>query len=75
MKASEILLGQIKHLLRKNPHPLSLTKDKVKYRRAHVTKLILEGSKHIEIASIMNCSLSTIEKDVHAIREGKYKNE
>jgi len=71
MKISEILLAQIGDLLTKTPHPLSLIKDKVNYRRAHITKLILEGSKQKEIASEMGCSLSTIEKDVHAIREGK----
>jgi len=49
---------------------LSLVKDKVRYRRDIVYQLCVSGLKQKEIASKLNCSLSTIEKDFRFIREG-----
>jgi len=49
--------------------PLSLMKDKVMYRRKRVFKLAVLGLHQKEIAEKIHCSLSTIEKDFHAIRK------
>jgi len=70
MKDNEILV-QIKSLLRRGEIPLSLIKDKTKYRRAHVVRLSLQGCKQREIAKQIGCCISTVEKDLHYIRGGK----
>jgi len=62
------ILQLIKSLLTEGSLPLSLIKDKVNYRRAHVIRLTLQGCKQKEIAEQMSCSISTIEKDFHTIR-------
>jgi len=69
------ILELIKSLLAEKSVPLSLIKDKVNYRRAHVIKFALDGRKQKEIAEEIHCSVSTIEKDFHAIRnKGGFKN-
>ena len=45
------------------------SRDKRKYRQKKVIKLFLNGDKQNEIASKLRCSLSTIEKDIKALRE------
>jgi len=67
MKNEEIL-QLIKSLLTEGSLSLSLIKDKVNYRRAHVIKLSLQGYTQKEIAKQINCCVSTIEKDFHVIR-------
>lgn len=52
------------------PLSFSLVKDKMNFRRKIVYKLCVRGLKQKEIASELNCSLSTIEKDFRALREG-----
>ena len=49
--------------------PLSLVKDKVRYRRRKVFKLAVKGLQQKEIAERIHCSLSTIEKDFRFLRE------
>ena len=49
------------------------SRDKRKYRQNRVIKLLLNGDKQHEIASKLCCSLSTIEKDIKALREGAWK--
>ena len=44
--------------------------DKIRYRRDKVTKLLSEGCTQLEISNKTHCSLSTIEKDISAIRTG-----
>lgn len=44
--------------------------DKVNFRRNQVKKLLEEGYKQKEIAQKLGSSLSTVEKDVKAIRKG-----
>ena len=48
---------------------LLASRDKRKYRQKKVIKLLLNGDKQNEIASKLRCSLSTIEKDIKALRE------
>ena len=48
---------------------LLASRDKRKYRQKKVIKLFLNGDKQNEIASKLRCSLSTIEKDIKALRE------
>ena len=48
---------------------LLASRDKRKYRQNKVIKLFLNGDKQNEIASKLCCSLSTIEKDIKALRE------
>lgn len=55
-------------LLETNNVPTCLIKDKIKYRRLHIMKLLLQGYKQKEIAHRIGCSLSTIEKDVRYVR-------
>ena len=64
----EELLKTLTDLLENNSVPSCLIKDKIGYRRVHVTKLSLQGCTQREIAQILCCSLSTIEKDVRYIR-------
>ncbi len=52
---------------------LLASRDKRKYRQKKVIKLLLNGDKQHEIASKLRCSLSTIEKDIKALREGAWK--
>ena len=52
---------------------LLASRDKRKYRQKKVIKLLLNGDKQNEIASKLCCSLSTIEKDIKALREGAWK--
>ena len=52
---------------------LLASRDKRKYRQKKVIKLLLNGDKQNEIASKLRCSLSTIEKDVKALRESALK--
>ena len=52
---------------------LLASRDKRKYRQNKVIKLLLNGYKQHEIASKLRCSLSTIEKDIKALREGSWK--
>jgi len=68
MKDEEILQS-IKSLLSTKTIPFSLIKDKVKYRRAHVVRFTLKGRKQQKIAEELGWCLSTIEKDLHVIRE------
>ena len=48
---------------------LLASRDKRKYRQNKVIKFLLNGDKQHEIASKLCCSLSTIEKDIKALRE------
>ena len=52
---------------------LLASRDKRKYRQNKVIKFLLNGDKQHEIASKLCCSLSTIEKDIKALREGAWK--
>jgi len=45
------------------------SKDRVRYRRNKVVKLLLNGFSQRNISSTLHCSLSTIEKDIKALRE------
>ena len=49
------------------------SRDKRKYRQNKVIKFLLNGDKQHEIASKLCCSLSTIEKDIKALRESALK--
>ena len=49
------------------------SRDKRKYRQNKVIKFLLNGDKQHEIASKLCCSLSTIEKDIKALRESASK--
>lgn len=51
--------------------PHTLVKDKIIYRRKRVFLLAIRGLTQKEISKMINCSLSTIEKDFNAIREGE----
>jgi len=54
------------------------SKDKVKFRRDRVNRLRIRGYTNEEIAIKIGCSLSTVEKDLHNIRERSkqwYENE
>lgn len=63
------LLKTLTELLEKKSVPLTVIKDKVRYRRAHVVKYLLRGMKQKEIARRIECSLSTIEKDVQFLKK------
>ena len=52
---------------------LLASRDKRKYRQNKVIKFLLNGDKQHEIASKLCCSLSTIEKDIKALRESALK--
>ena len=69
MTVKDRISETVENLLSKGVVPLSLIKDKVRYRRARVIELSLRGHKQIEIAKHVGCSLSTIEKDLKMIRE------
>ncbi len=55
------------------PGNLLESRDKRKYRQNKVIKFLLNGDKQHEIASKLRCSLSTIEKDIKALRESASK--
>ena len=44
------------------------SKDRVRYRRNRVVKLLLNGFSQRNISSTLHCSLSTIEKDIKSLR-------
>jgi|APSaa5957512535_1039671.scaffolds.fasta_scaffold01651_4 hypothetical protein len=48
---------------------LTMMQEKIMYRRKRVNQLRLLGYTNNEIAKEIQCELSTIEKDNHAIRE------
>ena len=52
---------------------LLASREKRKYRQNKVIKFLLNGDKQHEIASKLRCSLSTIEKDIKALRESALK--
>ena len=52
---------------------LLASREKRKYRQNKVIKFLLNGDKQHEIASKLCCSLSTIEKDIKALRESALK--
>ena len=52
---------------------LLASRDKRKYRQNKVIKFLLNGDKQHEIASKLCGSLSTIEKDIKALRESASK--
>ena len=52
---------------------LLASREKRKYRQNKVIKFLLNGDKQHEIASKLCCSLSTIEKDIKALRESASK--
>jgi len=52
---------------------LLASREKRKYRQNKVIKFLLNGDKQHEIASKLCCSLSTIEKDIKALRENASK--
>ena len=52
---------------------LLASREKRKYRQNKVIKFLLNGDKQYEIASKLCCSLSTIEKDIKALRESASK--
>ena len=52
---------------------LLASREKRKYRQNKVIKFLLNGDKQNEIASKLSCSLSTIEKDIKALRESALK--
>ena len=44
------------------------SKDRVRYRRNRIVKLLLNGFSQRNISSTIHCSLSTIEKDIKSLR-------
>ena len=46
------------------------SKDKVRLRRDKIIQCMVKGMTQEEISMEVKCSLSTIEKDIKAIREG-----
>ena len=52
---------------------LLASREKRKYRQNKVIKFLLNGDNQHEIASKLCCSLSTIEKDIKALRESASK--
>lgn len=48
-----------------------VVEDKVRGRRKQIKKLLQEGYKQKEIAQKLGSSLSTVEKDIRAIRRGE----
>ncbi len=63
------VMETVRELIAKGTVPLSLIKDKVRYRRARIIELSLKGHKQTEIALKIGCSVSTIEKDFRFLRE------
>jgi len=48
---------------------VSIVQEKIQYRRKRTNQLRLQGYTNQEIASKIGCDLSTVEKDLHVIRE------
>ncbi|MBT4675476.1 MAG: hypothetical protein HOB66_02680 [Thaumarchaeota archaeon] len=46
------------------------SKDKVRLRRDKIIQCMVKGMTQEEISMEVKCSLSTIEKDIKAIRDG-----
>lgn len=54
------------------------SKDKIKFRRDRINRLRIRGCLNEKISQEIGCSLSTVEKDLHDIRERSiqwYENE
>lgn len=51
----------------------SIMEEKVSYRRKRVNQLRLMGYTNQQIADKIGCNLSTVEKDLHAIRNNARK--
>lgn len=52
-----------------NDSSTTIAQDKIIYRRKRVNQLRLRGYTNQQIANQIGCNLSTIEKDLHDIRE------
>lgn len=52
-----------------NDSSTTIAQDKIRYRRKRVNQLRLRGYTNQQIANQIGCNLSTIEKDLHDIRE------
>lgn len=53
--------------------PISIVQDIIQYRRKRVNQLHLRGYTDKKIADEIDCSISTVEKDLKAIRENYRK--
>src|SRR5574337_1813504 len=53
--------------------PTSIVQDKIQYRRKRVNQLRLLGCTEKKIAEKIGCSVPTIEKDLHIIRQNYRK--
>lgn len=51
----------------------SIMEEKVSYRRKRVNQLRLRGYTNQQIAEKIGCNISTVEKDLHAIRNNARK--
>lgn len=51
----------------------SIMEEKVSYRRKRVNQLRLRGYTNQQISEKIGCNLSTVEKDLHAIRDNARK--
>lgn len=51
----------------------SIMEEKVSYRRKRVNQLRLRGCTNQQIAEKIGCNISTVEKDLHAIRNNARK--
>ena len=49
----------------------SVIEDKIRHRRMRVNQLRIRGYTNQQIADKIGCNLSTIEKDLHAIRQNE----
>lgn len=77
---SEYFIEDIQNLsqVNLNKSELTIMQEKIMYRRKRVNQLRLSGHTNKEIAKDIQCELSTIEKDNHAIRESSrqwYEND
>lgn len=52
-----------------NGSSTTISQDKIRYRRKRINRLRLRGYTNQQIANQIGCNLSTIEKDLHDIRE------
>lgn len=53
--------------------PDSIIEEKISYRRKRVNQLRLRGHTNQQIAEKIGCNISTVEKDLHAIRNNARK--
>ena len=53
--------------------PDSIMEEKVSYRRKRVNQLRLRGDTNQQIAEKIGCNISTVEKDLHTIRNNARK--